>query len=220
MGSAAQFAIALTAFCALPVYAFSPAVVARPQSLLYGGFGAAPTKTKAVQIKPGAKTMDKHWDQYFTIKDKAGSTINEVWITTPGGEKPLPLGFVAAKAGGSVAEAVALQKKLILWCAEGLHPKLAPALRGKVKGEFELELAFCEIAPLSDEELLKEEEAGDAVVDGKPPGGPLTGLGTTRAPPELSPKDVGFMPFKSPIEAGQAAMRAPSKRERSNGTVG
>ena len=126
-------------------------------------------------------------------------------------------------------------------------PRRAPAVRRystrpQVKGDFELELAFCEVAPLSEEELLKEEEAGDAasgrrgaiprrasrgrptallqVVDGKPPGGPLTGLGTTRAPPELSPKDVGFMPFKSPIEAGQAAMRAPSKRERSNGTVG
>ena len=31
--------------------------------------------------------------------------------------------------------------------------------------------------------------------------------------------DVGFMPFKSPIDGEQAALRKPSKREMSNGVV-
>ena len=66
------------------------------------------------------------------------------------------------RAGGDVAEAVALQKALILWCAEGLHPKLAPFLRGKAKGEVALELAFCDVAVVSDEEREKELAAGEA----------------------------------------------------------
>jgi hypothetical protein len=79
--------------------------------------------------------MDKQWDNYFALTEEdAAAVTKEVWITTPGGERPLPLGFAACRAGGDVAEAVALQKALILWCAEGLHPKLAPFLRGKAQG--------------------------------------------------------------------------------------
>ena len=173
-------------------------------------------------VAPTASPRPRRRDRarrYFVLKE-AGGEVKEVWLTTPGGEKPLPLGFVAYKAGASAAEAVALQKALILWCAEGLHPKLAPFLRGKMKdGEAKLDVAFCDVAKMTDEEIKAEEEAGDAVVDGKPPGGPLTELGSTRAPPTLAPKDVGFMPFKSPIEAGQAAMRKPMKRETSSGVA-
>ena len=79
--------------------------------------------------------MDKQWDNYFALTEDAAAVTKEVWITTPGGERPLPLGFAACRAGGDVAEAVALQKALILWCAEGLHPKLAPFLRGKAQSE-------------------------------------------------------------------------------------
>ena len=65
----------------------------------------------------------------------------------------------------------------------------------------------------------KEEEAGDPLAGGIGPGGPLDPLGPVRAPPSLTAADVGFMPFKSPIDGEQAALRKPSKREMSNGVV-
>ena len=152
--------------------------------------------------------------------ERRGGEIREVWLTTPGGDKPLPLGFVAAKKDGSPKEAVALQKKLIMWCAEGLHPRLSPFLRGKMKdGQAKLELNLCKVRELSDEEAKKEEEAGDPLAGGIGPGGPLDPLGPVRAPPSLTAADVGFMPFKSPIDGEQAALRKPSKREMSNGVV-
>ena len=177
------------------------------------------SKDKAVQIKGAPKPMDKQWDNYFALKDADGE-IREVWLTTPGGDKPLPLGFVAAKKDGSPKEAVALQKKLIMWCAEGLHPRLSPFLRGKMKdGQAKLELNLCKVRELSEEEAKKEEEAGDPLAGGIGPGGPLDPLGPVRAPPSLKAADVGFMPFKSPIDGEQAALRKPSKREMSNGVV-
>ena len=161
----------------------------------------------------------RQWDNYFALKDADGE-IREVWLTTPGGDKPLPLGFVAAKKDGSPKEAVALQKKLIMWCAEGLHPRLSPFLRGKMKdGQAKLELNLCKVRELSEEEAKKEEEAGDPLAGGIGPGGPLDPLGPVRAPPSLKAADVGFMPFKSPIDGEQAALRKPSKREMSNGVV-
>ena len=70
------------------------------------GFGkTTKSKDKAVQIKGAPKPMDKQWDNYFALKDAEGE-IREVWLTTPGGDKPLPLGFVAAKKDGSPKEAV------------------------------------------------------------------------------------------------------------------
>ena len=112
--------------------AFTPPTQSRPPTQLAAGFGkATKSKDKAVQIKGAPKPMDKQWDNYFALKDADGE-IREVWLTTPGGDKPLPLGFVAAKKDGSPKEAVALQKKLIMWCAEGLHPRLSPLLRGKM----------------------------------------------------------------------------------------
>jgi len=189
---------------------------ARP---LLAGFGKAEKKEKAVQIKGGPKPMDKQWDRYFALAE-AGGVTKEVWLTTPGGDKPLPLGFVACAAGGDVAEALALQKTLALWCAEGLHPRLAPALRGKAlkDGEVKLELAYCDVAPISDEDKQKELDAGSPIVEGKPPGGPLTPLGKTRAPPDLADAKVGFMPFKSPVDAGQAS--AAPTREKSSAAKG
>ena len=110
--------------------AFTPPTHSRPPTQLAAGFGkATKSKDKAVQIKGAPKPMDKQWDNYFALKDADGE-IREVWLTTPGGDKPLPLGFVAAKKDGSPKEAVALQKKLIMWCAEGLHPRLSPFLVG------------------------------------------------------------------------------------------
>ena len=85
-----------------------------------------------------------------------------------------------------------------------------------VKGDVTVELAFCDVAELTDEEKRAELDAGDPLVDGKPPGGPLTPLGSTRAPPDLAAADVGFMPFKSPIEAGQAPPASAPKREKSS----
>ena len=174
----------------------------RAPSSLSTGFGkTTASTTKAVQIKGAPKPMDKQWDNYFTLKDDGGE-IREVWITTPDGDKPLPLGFVAARKDASPKEAVALQKKLILWCAEGLHPRLSPFLKkGK---EVKLELNLCPVREVT------EAEAGDPLVG--EPGGPLDSLGPVRAPPSLTAADVGFMPFKSPIEgAGKL-----SKQERSN----
>ena len=205
---------------ALTASAFTPPTHSRPPTQLAAGFGkATKSKDKAVQIKGAPKPMDKQWDNYFALKDAEGE-IREVWLTTPGGDKPLPLGFVAAKKDGSPKEAVALQKKLIMWCAEGLHPRLSPFLRGKMKdGQAKLELNLCKVRELSDEEAKKEEEAGDPLAGGIGPGGPLDPLGPVRAPPSLKAADVGFMPFKSPIDGEQAALRKPSKREMSNGVV-
>lgn len=194
---------------------YAPTQVRRVPTQLSAGFGKTTKTSKAVQVKAGPKPMDKQWDNYFKLSEDGGVT-KEVWITTPGGERPLPLGFVACKSDGDVAQALALQRTLVLWCAEGLHPRLAPFLRGKVKGEVTLELGYCDVAAVTEEEKAKELEVGEPVVDGKPPGGPLTMLGSTKAPPSLTPKDVGFMPFKSPITANQASNTAP-KREMSSG---
>ena len=202
----------------------------RAPSSLSAGFGkTTASTTKAVQIKGAPKPMEKQWDNYFTLKDDGGEIrevfrgvtlqchllyhasmactqltghFTQVWITTPDGDKPLPLGFVAARKDASPKEAVALQKKLILWCAEGLHPRLSPFLKkGK---EVKLELNLCPVREMT------EAEAGDLLVG--EPGGPLDALGPVRAPPSLTAADVGFMPFKSPIEgAGKL-----SKQERSN----
>ena len=208
----------LLAWAASAALAFEAPAPARPPTRLGAGFGKATVATKAKQIDSGPKPMDKQWDNYFALTEDAAAVTKEVWITTPGGERPLPLGFAACRAGGDVAEAVALQKALILWCAEGLHPKLAPFLRGKAKGEVALELAFCDVAVVSDEEREKELAAGEAAPEGKPPGGPLTMLGTVKPPPSLGAKDVGFMPFKSPIQANQASVKqSAAKREMSSG---
>ena len=198
-----------------------PSGPGREATRLGAGFGKAATGkvAKAKQIEAGPKPMDKQWDNYFALTEQDAIT-KEVWITTPGAERPLPLGFVACKEDGDVAEALALQRSLVFWCAEGLHPRLAPFLRGKrVKGEVELELAFCDVAAVSEEEKQKELDANDPTPEGKPPGGPLTMLGSVKAPPSLSPKDVGFMPFKSPIQANQASVKQSSapKREMSSG---
>lgn len=185
----------------------------RAPTSLSAGFGkTTASTTKAVQIKGAPKPMEKQWDNYFTLKDDGGE-IREVWITTPDGDKPLPLGFVAARKDASPKEAVALQKKLILWCAEGLHPRLSPFLRGKVKGgEVKLELNLCPVREVTEEEAKAEAEAGDPLVG--EPGGPLDALGPVRAPLSLTAADVGFMPFKSPIDGAQAGK--PSKQEMSN----
>jgi hypothetical protein len=43
-------------------------------------------------------------------------------------------------------------------------------------------------------------------------------LGTVKPPPSLGAKDVGFMPFKSPIQANQASVKqSAAKREMSSG---
>ena len=211
----------LLAWAASAALAFEAPAPARPPTRLGAGFGKATVATKAKQIDSGPKPMDKQWDNYFALTEEdAAAVTKEVWITTPGGERPLPLGFAACRAGGDVAEAVALQKALILWCAEGLHPRLSPFLRGKMKdGQAKLELNLCKVRELSDEEAKKEEEAGDPLAGGIGPGGPLDPLGPVRAPPTLTAADVGFMPFKSPIDGEQAALRKPSKREMSNGVV-
>ena len=75
----------------------------------------------------------------------------------------------------AVPKAVALQKKLIMWCAEGLHPRLVAPLRGKMKdGQAKLELNLCKVRELSEEEAKKEEEAGDPLGRGiaRRPAGP------------------------------------------------
>ena len=40
--------------------------------------------------------MDKQWDNYFALTEDAAAVTKEVWITTPGGERPLPLGFASS----------------------------------------------------------------------------------------------------------------------------
>ena len=89
---------------ALTASAFTPPTHPRPRTQLAAGFGkTTKSKDKAVQIKGAPKPMDKQWDNYFALKDADGE-IREVWLTTPGGDKPLPLGFVAAKKDGSPKE--------------------------------------------------------------------------------------------------------------------
>ncbi|KAJ1454231.1 hypothetical protein M885DRAFT_618223 [Pelagophyceae sp. CCMP2097] len=199
----------LTALLCVSASAFRAPAAPAAKTALGAGFGAKPADTKSQYVKGSPKAMEKQWDQYFSIRD-SGRTPYEVWVTTDGAEQPLPVGFVISN-GESVAEALALQKQLVLWCAERLHPKLVPFL---AKKDGKIDLCYCAVAPITAEEEAAEIAANNPAPKGKPPGGPLTTLAATKPSVDLVATMVGFAPFRSPISAEQAPIAKSADKRR------
>lgn len=153
---------------------------------LSAGFGAAATKKKKDFVSSGKKDLEKQWESFVALQRKGSRLLSceSVWARTDDADPWLRVGAVVTSGDAvSNAEAVNVQKKLIGWTAEALHP----TLNGRKT------LAYG-LGPYIDDDgddgdlITRIAAAADKV---KP---------VDKGKGEVVAKDVGFKPVRSPLD--------------------
>ena len=126
----------------------------------FGG-GASKKKSKKVKAKPSGVSAKQSWELFRELRSSDQVLTSTVFAKLPDEDaKWLNVGGVIVEAPGSRAQAVTLNKRLILEHAARIHPNLALRSRELVCGYIETGEAPGEVVPLERCEVPSDLRAG------------------------------------------------------------